>query len=100
MSDEGVPCTGCGAPVIWTITEKNRKRMPVDAKPQKRVVFLRDPKDPATPISRVVSTFTPHWASCPMAERFRKSAPPPPVRESDGDNDPDGMLADGDPGEL
>jgi len=96
MSDQGVPCAGCGQLVIWTITEKNRKRMPVDAKPQKRVVFLRDPKDPTTPISRVVSTFTPHWASCPVAPRFRQSTPP---RATDAVNDPDGMLADGDPAE-
>ena len=97
MSEPGIPCTGCGKPVIWTVTEKNGKRMPVDAQPQKRVVFLRNPSDPTTPVSRVVSTFTPHFATCPEAARFRKSIPPP--RPEDGDNDPDQQLADGDPGE-
>ena len=68
-------CKGCGAEIIWikTITGKN---MPVDAKPEKRVLVYKDL--PEGTISNfipdygtVVTVYTPHWASCPKAQDFK-----------------------------
>ena len=65
-------CSGCGRVIMWTVTEKG-KRSPVDPTPEKRVVIKPNPDDVTTPLSRVVSTFVSHWATCPEAERFRKA---------------------------
>lgn len=47
--------------------------MPVDAKPEKRIVLddVRFGDDP--PTARVVDTYVSHFATCPKAERFRKA---------------------------
>jgi hypothetical protein len=67
-------CSSCGAEIIWTVTEAGR-RMPIDAKPEKRVVLRKQENDPLTPLARVVDTFISHFATCPNAARHR-SAPP------------------------
>ena len=61
-------CRSCNADIIWLTTE-NEKLMPVDAKSEKRVVrFNRN----GQPIAKVVDTFTPHFATCPDADKHRK----------------------------
>lgn len=67
-------CSSCGAEIIWTVTAAG-KRMPVDAKPEKRVAIRPNDSDPLTPLSRVVDVFVSHFATCPNAARHR-SAPP------------------------
>ena len=64
-------CTGCGAAIRWTLTASG-KRMPVDAKPEKRIVLddVRLGDDP--PTARVVDTYVSHFATCPDRDRFRK----------------------------
>jgi hypothetical protein len=72
-------CSSCGAEILWTVTEAGR-RMPVDAKPEKRVVLKVNDSDPLTPLSRVTDTFISHFATCPNAQRHR-SAPPKATTE-------------------
>lgn len=69
------PCRSCGAPLIWGVTE-NDKRMPVDAKPEKRVVFEKRGNG-LPPLARVVDTYVSHFATCPNAAQHRK--PPAPA---------------------
>lgn len=87
-------CEGCGALVIWTLTEKG-KRMPVDAEPMKRVIlvdpgndvlatqkrlndYLLDTEDAPgkgwlpPPTAQVIDTYVSHFATCPKAAGFRK----------------------------
>jgi len=68
-------CSSCGAEIVWTLTAAG-KRMPVDAKPEKRIAIRPNPADPLTPLSRVVDVFVSHFATCPHADRHRSSAPP------------------------
>jgi hypothetical protein len=67
-------CNGCGAAIRWAITP-NGRRMPVDAKPEKRIVLddVRLGDDP--PTARVVDTYVSHFATCPKAQQFRKGSP-------------------------
>jgi hypothetical protein len=64
-------CTGCGAAIVWVVTEAG-KRMPVDAKPEKRVVL--DDVHPVGegPRARVVDTYVSHFVTCPERDRFRR----------------------------
>jgi len=71
-------CSSCGAEIIWTVTVAG-KRMPVDAKPEKRVVLKQNEGDPLTPLSRVVDTFISHFATCPHAARHRSTPPKEPA---------------------
>ncbi len=65
-----IACRGCGAQIVWVET-KHGKRQPIDPKPEKRLVvdWRQDP-----PRARVVDTYTPHHATCPVADQFRRSA--------------------------
>lgn len=65
-------CRSCGASIIWAIT-KNGKRIPLDAKPEVRMV-LEEHED--TPVARSVEAFTAHFASCPNAAQHRKKTTP------------------------
>lgn len=62
-------CSSCGADIWWVRTEKG-KRMPLDAKPEQRVIVDGDGHD--EPVGRVVKVWTPHWATCPNAEQHRR----------------------------
>lgn len=57
----------CGARVRWVVTAATGKRMMVDAKPEKRVILGTKTKK-----AHVVDTYMPHWATCPLADEFRK----------------------------
>jgi hypothetical protein len=74
----------CGASIVWAITE-NGKRIPLDADPEKRSVIVHGQElvKQTRPLilgdafeamvrSVVADTYTPHFASCPQASRFRR----------------------------
>jgi hypothetical protein len=63
-------CSTCQAEIFWAVTE-NDKRMPVDAKPQKRLV-LEHRGSELPPLARVVDTFVSHFATCAQAAQHRK----------------------------
>lgn len=56
-------CRSCSAPILWTRTTKNRP-IPLDPDPDKRVVVTDTG-------ARVVDTYTPHFATCPHADKHR-----------------------------
>jgi len=60
-------CRGCGKPMYWATLESG-KRMPVDCAGDARCV----PPTRETPGSGL-----PHWATCVVANRFRKRKPDP-----------------------
>lgn len=72
-------CSGCAAPIIWTVTSKG-KAMPVDADPvsvgrgfrleehdgdEVRAVFTAEP-------DAGEKLYVSHFASCPHANAFRR----------------------------
>ena len=60
--EDGLPsCKGCNATIKWVTTE-NGKSTPLDPKP--KTFVSHDGKYQVG--------FTPHWASCPAADEFRK----------------------------
>jgi hypothetical protein len=78
-------CTSnrCQAPIIWTVTERRRDRMPVNRTPDPAgvILLLPNPDDPLVPIARVEGNagkrfaktcYTSHFATCPDADRFRQ----------------------------
>lgn len=62
-------CRGCGAQIVWAETDAG-KRMPIDAKGEKR--FTMTTTGPARYRVSMIETFTSHFATCPKAEHFRK----------------------------
>lgn len=58
-------CRSCGAPIVWVVTESG-KRMPLDAKPEKRFVVDVDGK------AYVRDTYVSHFAHCPNAAQHRR----------------------------
>lgn len=62
-------CKSCGAPIIWAETP-NGKKMPLDAKPEKRAVLTVSASDKT--VAQIQSTYMPHWSSCPNADAHRK----------------------------
>ena len=64
-------CTGCGAAIVWVATAAG-KRMPIDAKPEKRVVLDDVHGIGEPPSARVIDTYVSHFSTCPQAQRFRK----------------------------
>lgn len=67
MSDR---CKGCGADIIW-IKTMSGKAMPVDAKPEKRIVMLENDVT-GTQRGDVRDTYISHFATCPQSDAFRK----------------------------
>lgn len=63
-------CSSCGADILW-IKTMTGKAMPLNAKPEKRVVLLTND---VTGLQRgdVRDTYVSHFASCPQADAFRK----------------------------
>ena len=59
-------CEACGAPIIFVKTAATGKWQPLDAKPERRMVINEDQLAVST------TTWTPHHATCPHAERFRR----------------------------
>jgi len=69
-------CRGCDAVIIWARTEQG-KWQPFDAKPEKRFALTRD--EDGRWHSKAIAVYTPHHATCPKAEDFRR--PSETVRE-------------------
>lgn len=78
-------CKSCRAPIFWALTAQE-KRMPMDTAPGERgdwviggwneetrapIVRRRDPLLDGCQLLR----FTPHWATCPDADKHRKRKP-------------------------
>jgi len=63
-------CRGCGAEIIWAITEQG-KRIPLDAKDERRfIVGVNQADDEVEAV--LCKTYTTHFATCPKADQFRK----------------------------
>lgn len=60
-------CKSCGAAIRW-IEMASGKRMPVDEKPEKRIVL----DDMPEPRGSVRDVFVPHWSTCPSADQHRR----------------------------
>jgi len=67
-------CSGCNAEIIWMHTMSG-KRMPVDAKSEKRFVVTGN-NDEGEPVGAVRDTYVSHFATCPQADAFRKKEAP------------------------
>jgi hypothetical protein len=65
-----VKCRGCGADIIWTVTE-NGHRMPIDPKREKRLILMGRQRS-QEPIAMERDTYIPHFATCPNVWDFRK----------------------------
>lgn len=60
-------CRSCGKPIIWVETSAGKK-MPLDAKPEKRfVIGSKSGK------AHLLDTHLSHFATCPDAGKWRKS---------------------------
>jgi hypothetical protein len=57
-------CKACKADILW-VDMPTGKKMPLDAQPCKMVIV----KDG---IGEIVDAYTPHWATCPGADQFRR----------------------------
>lgn len=60
-------CKGCGAEIIWTVTIGG-KRVPLDAKAEKRFVKPLAAFDEVA----LADTWVSHFVTCPKAGDFRK----------------------------
>ena len=56
-------CKGCGQEIQWVMMASGAK-MPVDAKPVKMIQVKEG-------IGTPISVYTPHWATCPQADKFK-----------------------------
>lgn len=64
-------CKSCGAEIIWTTSPKG-KAMPLDAKPEKRIL-LRERIDGHEPTAIICDTYVSHFATCPNAASHRST---------------------------
>lgn len=55
-------CKGCGREIQWIVTKKNNKAAPFDMQPHTIT----------TPEGETHTGFISHFATCPVAQRFRK----------------------------
>ena len=62
-------CKECHADIYWVKTV-NGKNMPVNIK--KETIVIHDAKSDAY---KMVTGYTPHWATCSAADKFRKKKP-------------------------
>ena len=70
MSGEQTKCRSCGADVVFYPSFTTSKSMILDAKPVKRVVLVTDSFKRT--FAKVVDTYTPHHATCPKVDEWRK----------------------------
>jgi len=71
-------CKKCGATIFFMKTDKGNW-MPLDAKPERKYIMVtKEMPDPmgfgmtSMQILESVAAYTPHWATCPFADEFRK----------------------------
>ncbi len=58
-------CRGCGDPIIWVKTAANDKFIPLNAKPERRMIINAEHK------AESITTWTPHHSTCEKVEDFR-----------------------------
>lgn len=58
-------CEGCGGPIIWVKTAANDKWIPLNAKPERRMVINAEHK------AESVTVWMPHHATCEKVDDFR-----------------------------
>ena len=64
-------CKTCGAEIRWVQMAKTGKPMPLDAKPERRVIVVgRD--EAGEELAALVDTFTSHFVTCPEAREHRR----------------------------
>jgi hypothetical protein len=67
-------CRSCGAPIIWALTENDR-RMPVDAEPDPAgnlMLVRRGTATYAKVVQPAKGNHRPHFATCPQASEWRR----------------------------
>jgi hypothetical protein len=64
-------CRGCGAEIIWAVTEKNNARIPLNPVSEMRMVQVGE-SDTGSPVVAHRRTYVPHHATCSCPEQFRK----------------------------
>ena len=69
---DAATCRSCGAPILWVVMRPSGKRMPLDAKPEKRITL--DLVDGL--VGEMTDTYVSHFSSCPNAAQHRKPSPP------------------------
>jgi hypothetical protein len=57
-------CKSCKEEIVW-VDMPSGKKMPLDAQPH-QAIQVKDG------IGAIITVYTPHWASCPGADKFRK----------------------------
>ena len=71
----GKPCRSCGTPVIWTVTERSGRYMPVV--PDSAGVFVLLPGEPPIAAYKPEGEgpkYSSHFSRCPQAGQWRKKA--------------------------
>lgn len=67
-------CAGCQQPIWWRYTGAG-KLMPLDAQPSPKGTYVIEDSQRCRPLQPMfdagLPTYTPHWATCPDAERFK-----------------------------
>ena len=67
-------CKSCGAPIRW-VSSTTGKAMPLDAKPEKRIVVRRsvDTRNGEHyDVGDVVDTYVSHFVTCELANQHRR----------------------------
>ena len=70
---EQATCKGCGAPLMWAVTEHG-KRIPLN-QPEKRFILVLVSNGAGSDDyyeARMRQTYTSHFSDCPKADEFRK----------------------------
>jgi len=67
MSIPSSRCRSCGAPILW-VTMESGKSMPVNPERLRVVLTNRDYTG-----GTVITGHLPHWATCPHADKHRKT---------------------------
>lgn len=75
-------CRSCKRPVLWTVTAKDAKRMPVDPQPVENGNIELQERPGKPPLAHYVPTNAPnlmgtprhvsHFATCPDRDQWRK----------------------------
>ena len=80
-------CRSCGAPVIWTVTEKTGKTMPVDAQPVENGNIRLEERGQTTnqgttaptaiyditdPLFGDGARYVSHFSTCPESKEWRR----------------------------
>ena len=72
MRGKSSTCRGCGARIVWGLTKKNGKAVPMDP-PEKRYVNVGTGTT-ASPEVEIQRTWLSHFATCPKRDDFRRTS--------------------------